>query len=535
MLALPVTVRAQMPLDRVISFEVHQIPLAQVLDSLSGREFRFSYNSSIIRGDSLVSGVFHGVTVRAMLDKLLGTGYAYVLHGSYLIILRNSNDAGRNLDGQAERSYVLSGYIVDGHTGIGIANATVYTREGFQSTLTDKQGLFRLRLKIRSAVPNVTISKEWYADTSILIDPGFDQGVRIPLSAVMPAELSPVVVSSNNVERSWLGSHFLTYRQKMQALNLAHFFTTSDVQVSLVPWLGNHGRLSGQVTNSYSINLIGGYNAGVNVVEVAGCFNIDKKDVRWVQAAGIVNDVGGKVEGAQMAGAMNFVLGSMRGIQVAGISNVVKGNASGAQIAGTINVCRDTMRGLQLAALENRARYLKGVQIGLINVADTSDGYSIGLLNIIRHGGVRQFSLSATDVTGLSAEYRVGSKSLNNILIAGYNPWNAKKVYSIGYGLGWTHAFSPRWGIYGEVSAEELYNEHWNGFGMIDRLRPVLTCRLWKKIELFAGPCFSFYLAAPGQLSAAQQLGIPEKGIQSLFADRRTNGWVGVCAGINLF
>ena len=44
------------------------------------------------------------------------------------------------------------------------------------------------------------------------------------------------------------------------------------------------------------------------------------------------------------------------------------------------------MNGLQLSAGVNYTRKLKGVQIGIVNIADTSEGYSIGLINIVRKG-----------------------------------------------------------------------------------------------------------------------------------------------------
>ena len=44
------------------------------------------------------------------------------------------------------------------------------------------------------------------------------------------------------------------------------------------------------------------------------------------------------------------------------------------------------MNGAQVAGVFNYAKKLRGVQIGLINVSDTSDGYSIGLLNLVKQG-----------------------------------------------------------------------------------------------------------------------------------------------------
>ena len=37
--------------------------------------------------------------------------------------------------------------------------------------------------------------------------------------------------------------------------------------------------------------MFGGYTAGVNGLEIGGLFNLNKKDVRYVQAAGLFNIV----------------------------------------------------------------------------------------------------------------------------------------------------------------------------------------------------------------------------------------------------
>ena len=58
---------------------------------------------------------------------------------------------------------------------------------------------------------------------------------------------------------------------------MKNFFETRPFQVSLVPGLGSHGKMSGQVVNNFSLNVFGGYTAGTNGSELGGLFNIDKK------------------------------------------------------------------------------------------------------------------------------------------------------------------------------------------------------------------------------------------------------------------
>ena len=299
--------------------------------------------------------------------------------------------------------------------------------------------------------------------------------------------------------------------------------------------VGTNGMLSGQVTNAYSFNLIGGYSAGLRGEELGGVFNIDKKDVHGGQVAGAVNLVGGTVHGVQAAGIINYVIDSLKGLQMAGLANVVRGNVEGVQAAGYMNQCKDTMRGVQFSFFMNRAHRLEGLQIGLINKADTSSGYSIGLISIVRHGGVNRLSLSIDAVTGITAEYTGGNQKLNSILLVGYNPWSPDKPFSYGYGIGRDFPLKGRWGIYGELSVEELLNDHWARMGTVDRVRPVVTFRTARKIRFFVGPSFSLSTLSNGPYNNNQLLGLAGKSFWPDFRGGRTDGWIGLCAGISFF
>ncbi len=141
----------------------------------------------------------------------------------------------------------------------------------------------------------------------------------------------------------------------MNSLNLDGFFSKQPFQFSLTPGLGSHGRMGAQVINKFSLNILGGYTAGVNGFELGTLFNIVKQDMKYVEIAGLFNIVGGKASGIQVAGLYNSVLDSVSGIQIAGLSNIA---------------ARD-MKGIQVGGIYNHAYHSKGVQIagiGTINV-----------------------------------------------------------------------------------------------------------------------------------------------------------------------
>lgn len=431
-----------------------------MLDTIASRgHFEFSYNSSIIPEDSPVTVIVSSVPVRAVLAIVLGRGYVYIEQGTHLIILRPST-------GQPpiEHIYQVSGYVLKPQTGEGLENASVFVKSQLQATLTDKQGFFILRLRSKDPYPIISISKAWYRDTTVFIYPGYDQQLRLNLTPVKPDELPPTYLSYSPVEHTWWARILLSSRQRIQSLNLARFFTHGNAQLSLFPFIGTNGRMTGQVMNKFSLNLIGGYTAGLNGFELGTIFNLDKRDVRSVQVAGLLNLVGGKM--------------------------------SGVQIAGYENICKDTVRGLQISGVFNSARFLKGVQIGLCNIADSSVGYSIGLISIVKHGGINRLALETREVTGISLKYIHGNKNLNSLLLVGYNPWSIQKPISFGYGIGKSFSFRAPWGLYTQLTGEALYNLHFSKLGALYRFEPDLEYKVSKRISFFAGPTFALHAAS---------------------------------------
>jgi hypothetical protein len=135
-------------------------------------------------------------------------------------------------------------------------------------------------------------------ETSVIISPE-DYLVSDSIKEKTPETIAaiPSFPDSAGVERTGMGKFLLSAKQKMQSINLRKFFTTRPFQLSLVPGISTQGKMSGQVVNNFSFNLLGGYTGGTNGLEVGGLFNIDKKDVKYLQAAGLFNIAGGKTKG----------------------------------------------------------------------------------------------------------------------------------------------------------------------------------------------------------------------------------------------
>ncbi|ASZ11242.1 hypothetical protein CK934_09825 [Chitinophaga sp. MD30] len=578
--------QGQQLLNKTITMNVSRQPLANVLQTI-GRlgNFTFSYRSNILPADSLVTVSVTKKSVRQVLDQLLDGRCQYKETGGY-IILQPKTVA-------LNSGYLVSGYVVDGKTGIRIVNASVYERQQLISTLTNEQGYFKLRLRDRYPAPTLSISKELYADTLLKVTPGQDQELTVQITQVTHL-LKPVVIKPG-VEKNFLSRMFLSPKQMVQGLNISKFFAKQPYQFSIAPGLGSHGKLSTQVINKVSINLIGGYTAGVNGFELAGVFNIVKKDVKYAQFAGLFNVVGGKVLGVQVAGMHNNVLDSLSGAQIGGLSNMLKGKLNGVQIAGAYNradgsadgaqlggllnvmksndfngvqiagggnISEETTKGVQIGSLFNyagnahgtqisalaniskgdlkgvqiglfnSAKGQHGVQVGLINVSDTSSGYSIGIFNIVRKG-LHQVSVYSNEITHVNVAYKTGTRRLYSILFVGANVDFSQKAFTFGYGIGKEFQLAKSLALSGEFSSQTVYMGDWENPPTITRLQADIHYRLSKRVTLFGGPAFSIYEPKEIPAKAGYQAEFP--GSYSAFQIGSIRAWVGWRVGISLF
>jgi len=524
---------AQQLLKKPVVVSVKRQPVLVVLNELSRQgKFYFSYTSDVVRNDSLVTVSAQHKSVKQVLDMLFGNSRQYREIGDHIIIQHVSPDL--------SRTYTVTGYVRDRANGSSIPNATVYEKQQFISTLTNDDGFFRLRLKSTERyITAITVSKDLYRDTTLTVHPGIDQ--EMPTITIRPAEpvnLAPVDIG---VDKTWLGKFFLSSKQRMQSINLKGFFADKPFQYSIVPGLGTHGHMDGQVINKFSINIIGGYAAGLNGFELGSVFNIDKKEAKGFQAAGVFNMVGGQVKGMQIAGVHNMVLDTLKGFQAAGAFNIVEGKVKGAQMAGVFNLARDSMKGLQaagafnmvhgpvrgaqlagafnytdsiqhgfqaagggnistgdvegvqIAGAFNYARNLKGVQIGVVNIADTSSGVSIGLINIIKKGGYYRVAVSANELTPWNLAVKTGTKKFYGILLGGINTAHTRKILTFGWGFGRDWRLSQRLSLTTEYTSQNVYLGDWEHLSLLMRVLPSLNYRFGKFLTVFAGPAVSIY------------------------------------------
>lgn len=312
-------------------------------------------------------------------------------------------------------------------------------------------------------------------------------------------------ISNQTVEQIKIVSKLLSKEILAHTANI-DFFTERPFQISLVPYVGTNHTLSGTITNNLSLNVIAGYSYGLIGCELGGIVNINREQVKGVQISGFGNITGGFTQGVQISGFFNHNIGyikgvhiagflnyskdSVQGIEIAGFSNVVKHHVTGSQISGFLNtsksfsgiqlagfanistgtvngiqtsgfanICGDSLQGgqiagfcnitknnihgIQLSGFINTAKHVDGIQISLINKADSVSGISIGFLNFIKKG-YHSVSVKANETGGISLLTQFGTHKLyTNIGLTTYYPANTYMA-GLEYGIGTLFFYNKR-------------------------------------------------------------------------------------------
>ncbi|MDO3642082.1 STN and carboxypeptidase regulatory-like domain-containing protein [Mucilaginibacter sp. L3T2-6] len=555
---------AQSVLNRNITMNVTGQRLGSVLRLMEERgKFQFSYNSNLIKQDSVVDIHVANQTVKDALDKLLSNRFEYREAENFVILryapmqLKMVTDK-FSTEGQ---TCIISGYVADEQNGRKLENASVFSRRTLESTLTSADGHFELKVKNESQPVVLTVSKENYKDTSVIFlselkvinDNQSSASSNSGGFSYLPGDLS-------KVENTRLGRLFVTSKQKIQSLNLGGLIKEAPFQASLVPGLGTHGSLSGQVVNTVSLNLAGGYNAGVNGAEI-GLFNLDKSDVKSFQLGVLFNTVGGSVKGVQIGGAFNQVLSDVKAVQIGGAFNNAEGEVDGIQAAlafnnagglngfqsaalnitskkssgiqfGLMNIAEQEFRGIQIGGLFNYAKNLHGIQLGLINASDYSSGFSLGFINLVQHG-YQQLIVNSNESTDLNVLYKTGTRYFYNVLLAGTNLRKDKKLYAYGLGYGNELPVFNFLAFNTEITARNLNQGSGRYLNLLWRIDESINIKVGP-LKLMAGPSLNFYYnqqpkAIPGYIY------VPDLPNHYPTNNPKYTRWIGWTVGVGIF
>jgi hypothetical protein len=345
-------------------------------------------------------------------------------------------------------------------------------------------------------------------------------------------------------------------------------------QLSLIYPLSTNGIKAGQTSTNLSLNLLAGYNGELNGIEMggflnairynangiqmsgfgnivgrnlnglqmSGFFNMAAKYANGVQLAGFANLAGKDANGFQSAGFANITGGSLHGTQMAGFLNLNGRDAYGLQMAGFANIAPGRVKGVQMSGFLNYAGSLRGLQIGVVNyIGELEKGAAIGVVNIVREGGIKAVSYSRNEIMNHNLSLRMGTPWFYNVFSYGWGPGDLNRNWSIGYGIGAMTKPEKNLGLQVEAIAYQLYEDGtWDtdALNMVNRLQANLQLRLIGGISLYGGAAWN--VGVSNRVNREGIVGsslLPEK----LYFDELTpNGdfrvsmWPGLQAGVML-
>ncbi|MFT4024277.1 MAG: carboxypeptidase-like regulatory domain-containing protein, partial [Flavihumibacter sp.] len=174
-------------LGRYITVKADRYSVQQALELISNEgNFFFSYNSALVPRDSSIDYPGGRRTVQSALTQIFAPGFEFRESGNYIIIRRKPIQISMTATQPAgtDNFYLVSGYVRDDQTGEELSDASVYEKDRLQSSLTNNNGYFKLKLRSRYKTASLTVSKEFYQDTTVQLQTGFNQQLSVVLQPV---------------------------------------------------------------------------------------------------------------------------------------------------------------------------------------------------------------------------------------------------------------------------------------------------------------------------------------------------------------
>ena len=507
-------------LNLKITLHIKEKPVEWVLREIEQQfPLHFSFNSNILP-EKTVDLNCDKLPLAKVLEQVFGKGYLFKSTGSHVIILKRIE---KERDPVIQSEILLTGVVLEGTSQRKVAGATVWSMEHMESVLSDSNGRFLLNIRRRTSSLAVRCSKIGYRDTLILLDLQHQKELTFKLFQSTPAPERLQILSSPGIPLRVIPPDPIEARLvgTQQILNSRNsvVYDHMPAQLSLIPNISTNLKMCGAVTNNFSVNVLGGYSAGVSGLEVGGLINITRQKVAGLQVCGGINQGPDTLIGMQAAGFANLGIHSVSGIQFAGVFNYTKGPVKGAQLAGLFNYAKKP-----------------GFQLAVINVGDTCSGSPLGIINIIRHG-YYSIVLQSDEAGNFSLLGNTGTYHLYNRFGVSKYGSISDKAWALSYGFGKQfrsgHVIS--W-------STELFSSVIGPNGVFDSLTLSkvtfdfkLNLRLSRHLVLMAGPQVYSLIGSSDNPYLISQLDKAKDWQLSSYSPRRTrfdNYW-GLTAGLS--
>ncbi len=485
-------------------------------------------------------------TLRSILNELFDGGTcSYKLKGRYIILTCKTPEKPKS---DAPTDVVVNGFIYSADDSTQVAESSVYLRQNRQSTVTDDKGYFSMSFPKTSDVLSISVAKEEYEDTTIVILSKQRNSVviylqpkeaevdivlsdSITISMPMDTTLSKLADTLDEVGRFW--DRFR--KQRVNLRNIIGDTIFNNVSISFVPPLSTNRLLALNTVNRVSFNILVGYSQGVEGFELGGLVNLDYGDVKYFQLGGLANLVSGDVTGVQVGGLTNITTGRVYGFQLGGIYNQTPGfygmqlggiantvwkpsygmqlagiantadTLYGSQIAGIVNNAK-AVYGFQLAGLVNRAGDVYGSQVGFVNISRNITGVPFGFFNYV-HNGYHKLELAVDENKFGTFSFRTGVNAFHNIFMAGiqFKEMDSSPLWTFGYGLGTSFRLTDKWYLGADLTTQNVQMANSSiSYNMLNKAFLGVEYRVAKRFNIVAGPTLNWYNAESDVTESAE-------------------------------
>jgi hypothetical protein len=329
---------------------------------------------------------------------------------------------------------------------------------------------------------------------------------------------------SGQVKNKYSFNLFAGYSRGLDGAEFGGMYNIERENVNGAQFAGFGNAVGGEVKGAQFAgfaNTNKGYTVGM---QAAGFVNLVTAQSKGAQMAGFTNITTGDVMGTQLSGFYNYARDfdgwqaagflntakSMDGAQMSGFVNISANEASGAQMAGFYNFAKDmkgiqmssflnmtgSMEGFQMSGFMNMARKLKGVQLGILNIADTVErGATIGIVNIVKNGKV-EFGFEYNDFMDANLTFRSGTNRFYTVLTGGME--FSDVLWSYGFGFGTQFTWIDKFHSNLELTAHSIHttdsDQTWDSLNLLNRLNLNFGYQFAKHLSLNAGPCLNVYI-----------------------------------------
>ena len=147
---------------------------------------------------------------------------------------------------QTTTAVIISGYVEDAVTKERVPDVSVYDKKSITSVITDEHGYFRMKLETKDQKSSIAVSKRDYRDTLVAITAPGNQYLTI---AIKPIGKDSLLVTATTAQDTVRKEELtMPYADEPNTRNISDTLYR-DIQISVLPFIGTNGQLSGNIIN----------------------------------------------------------------------------------------------------------------------------------------------------------------------------------------------------------------------------------------------------------------------------------------------